>query len=129
MCIRDSLYILTALLAVAKHISFLYGWHWQQYLVPLLLIVTGMSATMTAYYINQNSRSLIHRYNTQERFIAAWLVAFNERWKFGSLPSLPIDSVAKNAIRDQILNFENMMIEELIDWVHITSHDAIELAP
>jgi hypothetical protein len=37
--------------------------------------------------------------------------------------------VAKNDMRAQILRFEDLMIEELIDWIHITSHDAIELAP
>jgi hypothetical protein len=88
-----------------------------------------MSAAMTAYYINQNSRSLIHRYNTQQRFITAWLVAFNQRWDFATLPSLTVDPVAKNDMRAQILRFEDLMIEELIDWIHITSHDAIELAP
>jgi hypothetical protein len=124
-----SLYCITALLAVIKHVLFLYGGHSPAYLLPLLLIVTGLSATMTAYYINQNSRSLIHRYNTQQRFIAGWLATFNERWNFASLPSLTIDVAAKNDIRAQILRFEDLMIEELIDWSHITSHDAIELAP
>jgi hypothetical protein len=27
------------------------------------------------------------------------------------------------------LQFEDLMVEELIDWVHITSYDAIELTP
>jgi hypothetical protein len=89
----------------------------------------GLSAAMTAYYINQNSRSLIHRYNTQQRFIIAWLRTFNQSWKFGDLPSLTMDTAAKSAMRVQILRFEELMIEELIDWTHITSHDAIELAP
>jgi len=123
------LYWATAGLAVFKHVLFLYGGHSQAYLLPPLLIVTGMSAAMTAYYINQNSRSLIHRYNTQQRFITAWLVAFNQRWNFATLPSLTVDPVAKNDMRAQILRFEDLMIEELIDWIHITSHDAIELAP
>jgi hypothetical protein len=124
-----SLYCVTALLAVVKHVLFLCGEHFHAYLLPPLLIATGMSAAMTAYYINQNSRSLIHRYYTQQRFIAGWLVAFNESWNFASLPSLTIDAAAKNDMRAQILRFEDLMIEELIDWCHITSHDAIELAP
>ena len=123
------LYIITAALAVSKHILFLYGWHGHTYLMPILLIVTGMSAAMTAYYINQNSRSLIHRYNTQQRFITGWLAAFNDKWKFADLPSLTIDAAAKHDMRAQILQFEDLMIQELIDWAHITSHDAIELAP
>jgi hypothetical protein len=124
-----SLYCIAAGLAVIKLVLFLCGGYSPAYLLPLLLIVTGMSAAMTAYYINQNSRSLIHRYNTQQRFITGWLVTFNERWKFASLPSLTIDLAAKNDMRAQILRFEDLMIEELIDWIHITSHDAIELAP
>jgi hypothetical protein len=123
------LYWITAGLALAKLALFVYARYSPAYLLPLLLIATGMSAAMTAYYFNQNSRSLIHRYNTQQRIIAGWLVRFNERWNFASLPSLTIDCAAKNDMRAQILQFEDLMIEELIDWIHITSHDAIELAP
>jgi hypothetical protein len=123
------LYLIAAWLAVTKLVLFLYGCH-SAYLPPFLLIVTGMSAAMTAYYINQNSRSLIHRYYTQRRFITDWLEAIKERSKkFADLPSLTIDLAAKNEMRAQILRFEDLMIGELIDWIHITSHDAIELAP
>jgi hypothetical protein len=124
-----SLYCVAAALALVKHILFLSGGRSPAYLLPLLVIVTGMSAAMTASYVNQNSRSLIHRYNTQQRFITAWLTMFNERWNFEKLPSLTIDPAAKGDMRAQILRFEDLMIEELIDWIHITSHDAIELAP
>jgi hypothetical protein len=124
-----SLYYITAGLAVIRHVLFLRGEHSQAYLEPLLLIATGMSAAMTAHYINLNSRSLIHRYSAQQRFITSWLATFNKRWKFVNLPSLNIDNPAKNDMRAQILRFEDLMIEELIDWIHITSHDAIELAP
>ena len=123
------LYWITAGLAVTKLVLFACARHSPAYLLPLLLIITGMSAAMTAYYINQNSRSLVHRYNTQQRFITGWLMRFNERWNFTSLPSLTIDAAAKNDMRAEILHFEDLMIEELIDWIHITSHDAIELAP
>jgi hypothetical protein len=126
------LYVIMAALAVGKHILFLYDWQGHTYLMPILLIVTGMSAAMTAYYINQNSRSLIHRYNTQQRFITNWLLHFNETYKLSDLSLLPLDTLdtaAKNNIRTQILLFEDMMIEELIDWAHITRHDLIELAP
>ena len=57
------------------------------------------------------------------------MVSFNDRWNFTSRPSLPIDACGKEDMRTQILQFEDLMIEELIDWIHITSHDAIELAP
>jgi hypothetical protein len=84
---------------------------------------------MTAYYINQNARSLIHRYYTQERRIESWLVEFNRRWSFDRLQAQPLDETGKAAVRAHILNFEGLMIEELVDWVHITTHDAIELGP
>lgn len=91
--------------------------------------MNSASAAITAYYINQNSRSLMHRYNTQQRFIAAWLNAFNESWNFARLLSSQFTGEQKKAIGAEILRFEDLMIEELIDWTHITSHDTIELAP
>jgi hypothetical protein len=123
------LYVLAAALAAIKFVLFLRDDASHDYLLPPLLLVTGLSAAMTAYYINQNSRSLIHRYYTQQRFIKEWLKAFNERWNFGCLLSKSFNDDEKKAIRAEILRFEDLMIEELIDWAHITSHDAIELAP
>lgn len=123
------LYGAAVLLAWTRHGLCLYLGQAPEYLLPPLLIVAGMSAAMTAYYINQNSRSLIHRYNAQQRRIARWLTAFDERWCFKALPSMSIDQAAKDDMRERILQFEDLMIEELTDWVHITSHDTIELAP
>src|SRR5262249_11517470 len=57
-------------------------------LLPALLIVTGLSSAMTAYYLNQNARSLIHRYNTQERRITRWFEAFNAHFPIASLQSM-----------------------------------------
>jgi hypothetical protein len=124
-----SLYCVAIGLAVAKHVLFLHDNEISACLRPPLLIVTGISAAMTAYYINQNSRSLIHRYNTQQRIAAHWLTAFEGRWGFATLPLAIINPSTKNDIRGQILLFEDLMIDEAIDWVHITSHDAIELGP
>lgn len=124
-----SLYCVAVALAILKHALFLRHGQMPSYLVPPLLIATGMSAAMTAYYINQNSRSLIHRYNTQQRMARRWLAEVNRRWNFAALSSAAINPSPKNDIRSQILRFEDLMIEELIDWVHITSRDAIELAP
>jgi hypothetical protein len=124
-----SLYGVAVGLAVVKLALFLFSGHSPAYLMPPLLIVTGMSAAVTAYYFNQNARSLIHRYNTQQRQVTEWLRAFNDRWKFATLPSLNLNTAMKSEICASILRFEDLMIEELIDWVHITSHDAIELAP
>jgi SMODS and SLOG-associating 2TM effector domain 1 len=123
------LYVIAAIVALLKLLLALGGGHAPQYFIPLLLILTGMSAAMTAYYINQNARSLSHRYRTQQRRIAAWLKAFDDRWKISTLPSLTLDAVTKTEISRHLLEFEDLMIEELIDWVHITSSDGIELAP
>ena len=127
--ILTTLYCLAGGVALVKHGWLLSTGHSPAVLLPLLLIVTGLSAATTAYYINQNSRSLIHRYHTQERSIAHWLTTFDQRWNFSSLPMAALDLVAKTEIRRHILQFEDLMIDELIDWIHITSYDAIELAP
>jgi hypothetical protein len=124
-----SFYGIAASLALVKLALFLHSGHSPAYLPPLIFIVTGMSGAMTAYYINQNARSLIHRYNMQQRRITEWLKAFNERWRFADFPSATFDTAVKTEICARILQFEDLMIEELIDWVHITSHDAFELAP
>jgi transposase-like protein len=134
------LYWITFGLLILKIMSFLhpewfdalarlFGRYWQSYLLGVALIITGASAAMTAYYINQNTRSLTHRYYTQQRFIERWLRDFNERWNFANLPSKQFTDEDKKGLRAEILRFEDLMIEELIDWTHITSHDAIELAP
>jgi hypothetical protein len=133
------LYWLTFALAVFKIASFLRPdcfnallspWlNWHSLLSSTVLIITGASAAMTAYYINQNTRSLIHRYYTQQRLIIRWLNDFNERWGFAGLLERHFTLAEKDAVRSEILHFEDLMIEELIDWTHITSHDAIELAP
>ena len=67
------LYWATFGLVILKIMSFLHpewfdglarplGRYWQSYLLGVALITTGASAAMTAYYINQNTRSLFHRY-------------------------------------------------------------------
>ena len=123
------LYGIAAAFAVVKLVWFLASGQSLAWLVRFLLIMTGISGAMTAYYINQNARSLIHRYNTQQRRIAEWLKNFKKSWNFAKPPSEDLDAEAKREIRDRILQFEDLMIEEAIDWVHITSQDVIELAP
>lgn len=124
-----SLYFVAVTLSVVKLLWFLSTDHSPSYLLQFLLVLTGMAGAMTAYYINQNARSLIHRYNTQQRRIAEWLNDFDKRWSFTDLPSRTMEVSDKAEMRIRVLEFEDLMIEELIDWVHITSHDAIELAP
>lgn len=93
------LYGFTTALAVIKLLLFLCGGGQHDYVLPVLLVITGLSAAMTAYYINQNSRSLTHRYYTQQRFIKAWLGAFNKTWNFAGLPSKAFGVDEKMAIR------------------------------
>jgi hypothetical protein len=123
-----TLYCAAILFALGKHVLLVAGIHASTCLVPPLLIATGMSAAMTAYYINQNSRSLVHRYNTQQRTARRWLQVYSTRWNNDTLAET-LSLAIKKDIRAEILRFEDFMIEELVDWVHITSHDAIELAP
>jgi hypothetical protein len=123
------LYGIAVAVAVLKLAWFLYSKHSPPYLSPSLLIITGISGAMTAHYINQNARSLIHRYNTQQRRITKWLQDFGERWSLDQPALLDTDVSVRNEICSHILQFEDLMIEELMDWVHITSQDAMELAP
>lgn len=122
-------YCAAAAVACIKLIIFLCCGQPSPYLLASLLIMTGLSAAMTAYYINQNARSLVHRYHTQQRWISQWLETFNGRWPFAELPSKSLDMAAKNEVRGAVLEFERLMVEELIDWIQITTHDAIELGP
>jgi hypothetical protein len=127
------LYGIAAVIAVAKLAVSIYFNEPEDKLVEcllrILLVITGLSAAMTASYISTNARSLIHRYNTQQRRVAEWLESFNERWPFAQIPSHDSDHRDKIEMRLRILNFEELMVDELIDWLHITSQDAIELAP
>lgn len=98
-------------------------------LLPTLLIMTGWSAVETAYYLNQNVRSLFHRYKSQADRIRRSLTALYASLCVDDLLTQPIDYDKKIQIGHHILEFEEMMMEELVDWVHISSHDVIEIAP
>lgn len=124
-----TLYCIAIGLAVIRLGIFIFGGGAPAYLLAALLVVIGLSGAMTAYYMNQNARSLIHRYQTQQRRIEQWLAAFGSRWNFRGSASGALDAAAKEEIRASILEFEDLMVEELIDWTDITSYDAIELGP
>ena len=97
-------------------------------LEPVLLILVGWSAAEAAYYLNQNSRSLIHRYYTQKRSIENCLTRFKKSAWLTETKS-PLTAPTKNELCGLILQFEDLMIEELIDWIHISTHDVIEISP
>jgi SMODS and SLOG-associating 2TM effector domain 1 len=123
------LYCVNASLAIIKHFLFLREGHQLPYLQALLTIVTGLSAAMTAYYFNQNARSLIHRYNSQIREITQWLRGLFASRNLVAGAAEAVTAIEKNQIRTDILRFEQSMTEELVDWIHITTHDVIDLSP
>ena len=98
-------------------------------LTPALLIIAGLSAAEAAFYLSQNARSLIHRYRMQQRRIVRWFENMRERLPLAELPSMTMEPASKNEIRALILEFEDLMVEELIDWYQISGHDVLELAP
>jgi hypothetical protein len=101
-----------------------------------LLLTTALSAALTALYLSRNDRSLMHRYSAQERRIEEWLRnvqrALPSR-KEGAAsearpPALaPGQTLLSPALREQVVEFEQLMLDELIDWIHISTHDALEL--
>jgi hypothetical protein len=97
-----------------------------------LLTTTGFAGAMTGIYFSQNRRSLIHRYHAQERRISIWLdeveAAYPNPNLAGNSAQAP-DSTSTARLRDGFLAFEDLMVEELVDWLHISEHDAIELGP
>jgi hypothetical protein len=96
-------------------------------ILPVLLILTAWSAVETVYYLNQNARSLLHRYKFQTEKIRGWLRSFNAAMPFEQLAANVVDT--ENVTSAMILTFEESLIEELIEWVHVSSHDVIEIAP
>jgi hypothetical protein len=82
-----------------------------------LLTTTAISAALTYWYVNRNERSVSHRYVTQRREIENWLRKASKLFEQQTITDT----------YDQILIFEGLMLSELIDWAHATSHDVMEL--
>jgi hypothetical protein len=123
-----------------------------------LLLATALSAALTTLYLSRNDRSLLHRYAAQERRIEDWLYGVlnksegpdggrvapassalgeSDGRKFHREPdpmrisahaSEMTQAPANHRLHEQVLEFEALMIDELIDWIHISTHDALELA-
>jgi hypothetical protein len=94
---------------------------------PALLIITGLSLAMTAYYTNQNLGSIVHRYNVQVREIRCWLRDMLVLLKDCDTAHFAQDPGTIKMICARIVAFEELMIYELIDWINISGHDVIEL--
>ena len=83
----------------------------------LLLTATAISAALTYWYVSRNERSIGYRYATQRRQIEGWLRSMAEALaKAQTAPAY-----------DDVLALEALITSELIDWVHVTSHDIISL--
>lgn len=82
-----------------------------------LLVATAISAAVTYWYVSRNERSISHRYVTQKREIESWL----------RRTATLIGRGEMMLTDDSIVEFETIMVSELIDWVHVTSHDVAEL--
>jgi len=120
------LYYVTAALVVAQLIWFEEGSS-VSCVTPILLFITGLSAAMTAYYMNQNMRSIVHRYKAQQRDIRRWLRDLVLRLDGDRAPHFLDDPAIINLVCTHVAAFEELMIYELIDWISITGHDVIEL--
>jgi hypothetical protein len=92
------------------------------------LMATGFSAAMTAYYFNQNTRSLIHRYRGQKRRIEDWFESLDVARTLAGLSQSEAAPAIKSEVRERVLAFEYLMIEELLDWISISQHDVIEIS-
>jgi hypothetical protein len=82
-----------------------------------LLGLMAISAAVTNALVSRNDRSLLHSYHAQERRIRRWFETVAAASNNGDL--------AMTA--DSILNFEDIMLNELLDFIHITSRDVIEM--
>ncbi len=94
---------------------------------PLLLLITGLSLAMTAYYTNQNLGSIVHRYYVQQRDIRRWSRGLVSRINDGNTSHTLDDPATMTLICTHVAAFEELMIYELIDWINISAHDVIEL--
>jgi hypothetical protein len=102
----------------------------EPYLTLVAFFLIGVSSTLTGLYLNQNARSLIHRYRTQDRKIRAWISHYAKLFEGDNqTDTAQFSDEARAEIAAQILAFEDLMIDELIDWIAITEDDVMELAP
>jgi hypothetical protein len=88
----------------------------------VLLLGLIVSAVLTSLYLGRNDRSLAHRFHAQERRIRAWL-----RDHGSLLLSDRAVPASEESVSRSILAFEEMMVDELLDWIQITSRDVVEV--
>lgn len=124
--IMKALLFLTLLVGATKVISthpkefsaigVYWGWltsnEFSEWSALILLALTATSTLVTALYLSRGDRSLKHRYSTQERQLRDWLISTR--------------SSGTQFTKAHLIEAETLMIEELIDWIDITSHDTVE---
>jgi hypothetical protein len=82
-----------------------------------LLAVMVLSAAATNAYVSRNERSLFHSYHAQERRIKQWFTGF----------AAVVGNGGGRYAPDTMLAFEDIMLNDLLDFIHITSRDVIEV--
>ena len=120
------LYFVTAALALAQLIWFEKGAS-LLFVRPILLFITGLSLAITAYYTNQNLGSIVHRYSLQQRDIRRSLRSLLHDLNNAGTSALPDEASDVNSIFRHVVEFEELMIYELTDWIDISGHDVIAL--
>lgn len=93
-----------------------------------LLVFIGLAAASTSAYMGQNLRSLRHRYRAQLRSIEDWFSAHAAAVALSQSDRTIVGSDIA-MVAEAVTRFEDLMIAELVDWISITTDDAMELAP
>ncbi len=97
-----------------------------QWATLLFLLTSGLAAASTSAYLGHNTRSLLHRYEGQSRFIEAWFAQHQEVLRASVHDAeLPVDQATPAA--EAILAFEALMLNEMVDWVAISQADGMDL--
>ncbi|MBB6255213.1 hypothetical protein [Nitrospirillum iridis] len=92
----------------------------------IFLICVGLAGASSSAYLGQNQRSLKHRYSQQLRAIEHWQDSSKQDGLAARLSGNA--SVRISEIVRDICAFERLMMVELLDWMAITTDDAMELA-
>lgn len=94
----------------------------------VLLTVIGLAAATTSSYAGQNQRSLRHRYDAQSAAVRTWIENETHTIELANKRRRATPSERDN-VATAIIAFESLMINELVDWIAISTNDAMELAP
>ena len=98
---------------------------WKYFLYFFIFLFLSLSTWLTALFVGQNSKSLMHRYDEQSQRIHAWL---NTHVSDLDAPIVLLEAMPTLSV-EAVLEFEDLIIDELISWVAITERDMIELSP